>query len=313
MVKYLKKLALIAISALIICTLIVFATYFATKNVYADNYQKGYVYQYRRLQSADKNTPKVIVFGGSYLAFSLDTQKLQEYLDMPCYELGVQSNMGMCYSIELISENINEGDVVVFPFEDFARDDYGMDLICLSLDGQADMTWDFMKKHPKELISTIPRATFRRVTGILRTSVTNAETVYLASAFNQEYGFYQLDRPEPVISLDSVKEDGYAYTMKDVDPSCLEILNELNSLCEKKGAKLVITFAPMCTQSVFTKDEGRQEYVNSLDEALDADIICNLDDCFYDYEYVYNDNSHLNNAGQQLYTKDLANILKPYL
>lgn len=313
MIKYLRKLLIIAVSALLICVLLVFGTYFVTKDVYADNYQKGYVYQYRRLQNADMDTPKVIIFGGSYLAFSLNTKEFEEYTGVPCYELGVQSNMGMCYSVELISDYISEGDTVVFPFEDFAREDYGMDLICLSLDGQADMAADFCKDHPKQFISTVPKATFRRLTGILRTKVTNPETVYVASAFDQDYGYYKLDRPEPVITLQSVEEDGYAYTMKDVDPSCLEVLNELNALCEQRGAQLVITFAPMCTQSVFTKAEGRAEYMESLQAGLDAPIICSLDDCFYDYKYVYNDNSHLNNEGQKLYTEDLAKILQPYL
>ena len=159
MLRDVLKVLGIGLLSVIISFGVIIGAYYCTQDVYADNYQKGYVYQYRRLQAADDSTPKVVVFGGSYLAFSLDTKYMEELIDMPCYELGVQSNMGMCYSIELISQEINEGDVIVFPFEDFSRDDYGMDLICLTLDGQLDMTLDFLKAHPKELLSAMPRAT----------------------------------------------------------------------------------------------------------------------------------------------------------
>ena len=313
MVRDIFKCLGIAVLSLVLAFGIVLGTYYATKDVYADNYQKGFVYQYRRLQSADDGTPKVVVFGGSYLAFSLNTKQMQEELGVPCYELGVQSNMGMCYTIELLEDQINEGDIVVFPFEDFARDDYGMDLITLTLDGQLDMTLDFLKRHPLELIEAVPRATTRRVLGQFRAANSAPETVYVASAFDQEYAYYNLDRPEPTVSEESLINAGYAYYIGDIDPSCLEVLNEFNALCEEKGATLLITYMPMCTQSVFTDEEGRQAYMEYLDENLDPEIICSLEDCFYDYEYVFNGFSHLNSKGQEKYTSDLSEMLKPYV
>ena len=106
---------------------------------------------------------------------------------------------------------------------------------------------------------------------------------------------------------------GYAYTMKDVDPTCIVKLNELNALCEEKGAKLYLTFAPIAELSVFTVQEGRDQYFTDLDDGLDASFICRLDDCFYQPSMIYNINMHLNNTGMKKYTEDLAEMLKPYI
>lgn len=310
MTKFVKKGLAVALSALIIAGLLGGLVTLATRNIYADNYQKGFVYQYRRLQQADKNTPKTLVFGGSYLSFSLDTKLMEELTGVPTYELGVQSNMGMCYNIELIEDYINEGDVVVFPFEDFAKDDYGMDLIYISIESEPDMFVDFLKDHPKELVTAWPRCVYRRVAGLFRNT---SDPYYTAEAFDKDYAYYNLDRPEPTMTPEQLYDAGYAYVTQDVDPSCLERLNELNALCEKKGAKLCITFAPMCEKSVWTDRAGREVYVDYLKDNLDAEIVCELEDCFYEPSQMFNGNMHLNNAGMKAYTEDLAEIIKPYL
>lgn len=310
MAKFVKKSLIFLIIALVACVILGFVITMATKDIYKDNYQKGFVYQYRRLQQADADTPKIIVFGGSYLTFSLDTKQLEEQTGVPSYEFGVQSNMGMCYTIELMEDYINEGDIVVFPFQDFAKEDYGMDLIYTSIESEPDMFFGFLKEHPQQLITALPHCVARRVFGLFRNT---DDPYYTAKAFDKDYAFYDLDRPEPLLTPEELAAAGYAFTMQDVDPTCLERLNELNALCEAKGAKLLLTYAPICEQSVFSRPELREEYMNALDEALDPEFICRLDDCFYDASLVFNGNMHLNNEGVKAYTSDLAEMLKPYI
>ncbi len=310
MAKLIKKVVLILILVAFTFGISAFLITLATKDVYATNYQKGYVYQYRRLQSADPDTDKVIVFGGSYLTFSLDTKLMEELTGVPTYELGVQSNMGMCYTIELLEDYINEGDIVVFPYEYFSKDDYGMDLIYTSIESEPDMMLDFMLKHPQEMASTLPRGIYRRVAGLFRNT---DDPYYNAKYFDRDYAYYDLDRPEPIVTEQAMKDAGYAHTIKEVDQSGIDRLNELNALCESKGAKLYITYAPLCSLSLWNNAEERAEFESELAKVLDPEIICSLEDTFYDYKYVFNGNEHLNSAGMEQYTKDLAEILKPYL
>ncbi len=310
MAKFIRKILLVTIEVILAFALVATIVPLATKNVYSDNYQKGFVYQYRRLQNAPADTDKLIIFGGSYLTFSLDTKLMEQLTGMPCYEMGVQSNMGMCYTIELIEDYINEGDIVVFPYEYFAKDDYGMDLIYTSIESEPDMMLSFAKDHPSELFNAVSRGTFRRVAGLFRN--TN-DPYYNAKYFDPEYAYYAMERPEPIVSEQDMIDAGYAHTMKEVDMTGIDRLNQLNALCEERGAKLYITYAPLCDLSIWTDKEGRDDFEKSMADVLDADIICSLDDCFYPYEYVFNGNMHLNTAGMEAYTTDLAQILKPYI
>ncbi len=310
MAKLIRQVLLAFLGVIIGMALVVTLVTAATKNVYADNYQKGFVYQYRRLQNADADKPKLILFGGSYLTFSLDTKLMEQLTGIPTYELGVQSNMGMCYTIELIEDYINEGDIVVFPYEYFGKDDYGMDLIYTSIESEPDMMLSFAKDHPKEMANTLPRGIFRRVAGLFRNT---SDPYYSAKFFDQDYAYYTLDRPEPIVTEQAMVDAGYAHDIREVDMTGIERLNELNALCEERGAKLYITYAPLCTQSIWTDKAGRDAFEESMADMLDADIICSLDDCFYDYKYIFNGNEHLNTAGMEKYTKDLAQILSPYI
>lgn len=313
MVNFIKRAIVIASIAILFCIAVGGIVTISTSNEYEDNYQKGFVYQYRRLQSAPSDEKKIVVFGGSYLAFSLDTKYMQELTGVPTYELGVQSNMGMCYSIELLKDYINAGDIVVFPFEDFEKDDYGMDLIYITIESEPDMMIGFLKDHPKEMLEAWPRGIYRRVAGLFRKT---GDPYYTAEGFDRDFAYYNLDRPAPVKSREELSKDGpegYAYTMQDVDSSCIDELNELNAFCEEKGATLLITYSPMCKQSVFTDEAGREKYMNELEEAIDAPIICKLDECFYDADLIFNGNKHLNNIGMKAYTEDLSGMVKKYI
>lgn len=310
MAKLIRRVLLAFVGVVIGLALVGTLVTAATKNVYADNYQKGFVYQYRRLQNADADSRKLIIFGGSYLTFSLDTKQMEALTGLPTYELGVQSNMGMCYTIELIEDYINEGDIVVFPYEYFAKDDYGMDLIYTTIESETDMMLSFAKDHPKEMANTLPRGIYRRVAGLFRNT---DDPYYNAKFFDPEYAYYNLDRPEPIVTEQAMVDAGYAHNMKEVEQSGIDRLNELNALCEERGAKLYITYAPLCDLSIWTDKAGRDDFEKSMAEILDAEIICSLDDCFYDYKYIFNGNEHLNSAGMEKYTEDLANILLPYI
>ena len=313
MFNFVKKAVVVGLAVLIFCVVMGGVVSIATGHEYDDNYQKGFVYQYRRLQNASPDEKKIVVFGGSYLSFGLDTKYMEELTGLPTYELGVQSNMGMCYSIELLKDYINAGDIVVFPFEDFEKDDYGMDLIYITIESESDMMIDFFRNHPKELLEAWPRGIYRRVAGLFRNT---SDPYYTAEGFDPEYVYYSLDRPKPVMTRDELLKDGpagYAYTMKDVDPTCIEILNELNSFCNEQGAQLLITYSPMCEQSVYTDAKGRQEYMTELESVIDAPIICRLEDCFYDADLIFNGNKHLNNEGMKIYTEDLSDMLKEYI
>ena len=71
--------------------------------------------KYDRLNSIDE--PKVIVVGGSSVAFGLDSELLEEYMGMPVVNFGLYAALGTKVMMDLSRSNIGEGDIIGFCIE----------------------------------------------------------------------------------------------------------------------------------------------------------------------------------------------------
>ena len=95
MKKFYVKLMKLAVISAAIFILIFSGVFWGIRGIYNNSYQKGFVYQYRALQRADASKPKILVLGGSYMTFAIDSKYLSELTGMPVYTLGIHSGIGI--------------------------------------------------------------------------------------------------------------------------------------------------------------------------------------------------------------------------
>ena len=81
------------------------------KPVYGQTFLGELAPKYERLNAIDE--PKVIVVGGSSVAFGLDSALLEQHVGMPVVNFGLYATLGTKIMIDLSKANINEGDIVV--------------------------------------------------------------------------------------------------------------------------------------------------------------------------------------------------------
>ena len=67
--------------------------------------------KHKRLTSLKEE--KIVLIGGSNLAFGLDSEKLQEYVGMPVVNYGLYATIGTKAMLDMSRSHIKEGDVVV--------------------------------------------------------------------------------------------------------------------------------------------------------------------------------------------------------
>ena len=67
--------------------------------------------KFERLTSIDE--PKLVVVGGSSVAFGLESEILEKYVGMPVVNFGLYAALGTKVMLDLSKAGINEGDVVV--------------------------------------------------------------------------------------------------------------------------------------------------------------------------------------------------------
>ena len=81
------------------------------KPVYGQTFLGELAPKYERLNAIDE--PKVIIVGGSSVAFGLDSALLEEQISMPVVNFGLYATLGTKIMMDLSKANINEGDIVV--------------------------------------------------------------------------------------------------------------------------------------------------------------------------------------------------------
>lgn len=271
------------------------------------NYQRGFVYQVRALEMADPNVPKVLFIGGSYLTFSMDEKTTHEMLPVPSYCLGLHSGMGMCYILETAKRFVQKGDLIVFPFAKFTRDDYGMPLIYLSLRGEPDLQKDFLLHHPLAVFSSVAPYCFHRwvscLEQILRDNKPKTQG-YSSECFSRANGFYNHERG----SQWSPSRLGLPvyFVVDAVDPTCFQTLNEFDAFCREKGAKFVLAHPPIIKDAVASSSTEMERYDHALAVRLTAPFVLSRSASLFPAECIYDCPMHLTSAGATVYTRKLC-------
>lgn len=274
---------------------------------YAEHYQRGFVYQYRALERAEGR--KIVTLGGSNVAYNVNTDLLGELTGIPAYNLGVNGSMGYSYILDCAKKFIGEGDIVIYPLWNFEKDDYGMELIWLTLEGESDMVFDLIASHPLKALSTIGsfglKKTYALALGNRLDGYSETEG-YSADAFDAETGNYIYERVAPTLAEPVMESIKFSCTRSTLSDWCVSAMNEFTAWCRARGAQVYFVFPTLMRASVIETDEQLRAYQSEVEAAFDAEFIMDVLDACYDYEFYFNLPTHLNSAGMDVYTAEIA-------
>ncbi len=320
--KFLLKACAVGLLALLLFAALLSALAFAVPGAHDDSYQKGFVLQYRALERSDPDTRKAIVVGTSYMAFSVDTEQLSGLLGMPVYSLGVNAGMGEAYILESARKFIRSGDLVIKPLVPFDPSHYGIESIFITLDGERDLLWDFMKTRPMEVVRGANTMAVTKLYGLfvsplvekLRSSFLTGEGLrdpYRIQSFS-ETGNLIFHSEECVMGEDELKATR-AYRLADYSDRQIASLNEFNAFCGDRGATLLFTFPPLYESVLTTSGEELEGFERGLAALLDAPVISDVRSSLYPRELMFNVVLHLNSMGKRVYTERLHQDIASYL
>ena len=188
----------IKLIALILAVLIPFGAVLGiaafAKPVYGQTFLGELAPKYERLKAIDE--PKVIIVGGSSVAFGLDSALLEQHVGMPVVNFGLYATLGTKIMMDLSKANINEGDIVVLAPE--------MDAQTLSLYFNAEAAlqgmesdWSMLRYIDSDNHSDLVGGLYEYLTSkikYLREGLLDPAGVYNRDSFN-EYGDIVYERP----------------------------------------------------------------------------------------------------------------------
>ena len=314
-----KKRIIIIISSVIatfvLVTSIVSLLYFALPPVYGETWEKGFTIQYKAIKNSNKNERKIIIFGGSYVAYSIDNKLIKEKTGIKTYTLGNDRGIGINYPIEIIEANVNKDDIIIYPFDDFSEGDYGMDLLYAVWDGESDMFWDFARKHPDYIIKSFAKGAYTKsfypihvkIKGTIQSSMGWVDDDSMLSKwFDKENGQYTYERKEI-----RIKESDYnsivSCKIENVNDYAIKRLQQLKNKCEEVGAKLYLTMPATYEKSIIDSSEELSNYGIELSHKIGAPLLGDFNESKCPYDYMFDGPFHLNDMGAQHYSNIIAN------
>ena len=315
--KIFKVILATLLSLLLIVSPVVFLVSYALSlpPVYSETFYGALNEKYDRLVELEGE--KIVVVGGSSVAFGLDSALLERYTGMPVVNFGLYADLGTKMMLDLSLAGISKGDVVVLAPELDAQTlslYFNNDSALMALDDDFTMARHLTVDDLLSCVGGAWRFAETKRARLLDGNGVALDAVYRSEYFN-EYGDFTLERGENVMKTyyDSNNRvlldlDGYG---KELD-EFLNYVNDYVKKCERRGATVYFSFCPMNELGLSEGSDlvKRSEFQEYLAENLNCEIISDLDDYILEAGYFFDTNFHLNDAGVKVRTIRLAKDLR---
>ncbi|MCQ2427700.1 MAG: leucine-rich repeat domain-containing protein [Clostridia bacterium] len=269
--------------------------------------------KYRRLTDTDE--PKIILIGGSSVAFGFDSAYMEEKTGYKVVNFGLYATLGTKMMLDLSEANINRGDIVVIAPE---LDEQTLSLYFNSssawqgLEGNLSMLSHIGSDNYGSLLAALPDYLGKRAGYAFSGEKLSPSGIYRRDSFN-EYGDISYPREYNVMTFSYDKSQTIRLEEDIVDPEYLVYLNEYIDRASHAGAEVYFTFCPMNAMAMAenTTDASIEAFYGFLNDNLRCRVISDPRDAIMDAGYFYDTNYHLNDAGVRVHTSLVtADILR---
>jgi len=253
--------------------------------------------------------PRILLVGGSNLAFSIDSDLLHETFGLPVVNMGLAKSVGLEYLLSETLPFIGPDDVVVlaFEYELFYDLFYGSDGLIVELQYVPS---GFKHLHSlgqyKMFASKFGPIMQAKFTGYIRTgSASLTNEIYRRNGFNQ-YGdlVTHLDEP-PSFEPRGLFEENTPFNADAVD-----VLNAFGAAVQAAGARVVLTAPPLVDVEYDAHRERIKAIYGLLAESLEFPIISDPDDYVFPLDAMYDTAYHLLREGRSQRTRQLIHDLE---
>jgi len=281
------------------------------------SYYKAYARKLDRLRSLP--SPKMVLVGGSNLAFGMDSSMLQRHIGMPVVNMGMNGGLGLDFMLKGVEPYLACGDVVVlapeYPNFYHARYVMGLKTLCEFLFENKTQLRNVGWLQVMPLLKYMPVVIAERSMRVLRTihrETFNLEDIppeYRISSFD-EYG----DITNVLVT--SGGHEKILGPLKEGDkpgPLAIALINRFAKRCRRSGIVVVLTYSVL-RQSDY--DACRQDYErlsNVLKSELSLTVLGSPQNYVFSDDAFYDTPDHLLYPAREKRTRCLIRQLKQVL
>ena len=303
--------AVLAILVIILPFISVITVAIATPAQYSNTFVGELSDKFDRLNEIDE--PKIVLVGGSALAFGVDSKIIEKYTEMPVVNFGLYAALGTKLMLDLSRSGINKGDIVLIAPELEAQTYslyFNSEVTLQAMDGNFEMLFHVGEENFFPLLSGMWNFAGEKLSYMKAGNAPNPLGIYNSKNFN-EHGDLVYPRKNNVMSLYYDENVMINPDVSIISEDFTDYINEYARYCEMRGASVYFGFAPMNEQGILQKDCADEfaEFEKTLKGMLDCPVISNIKDYVYEAGYFYDTNFHLNDAGKIVNTVNLTKDL----
>ena len=265
--------------------------------------------KFDRLNSVEGE--KIVVVGGSSVAFGLDSALMEEYTGKPVVNFGLYAAIGTKAMLDLSRSAIGAGDVVILAPE---LDPQTLSLYFSSeqtlnaIDGRYDLALHVRGDSVLSLLGGLWRHTKEKIEYLIN-GAPSPVGVYSARSFNEygdvlyeykdESGNLLWERRENVMQFYYDPTKTVSLTPDILADDFADYLNEYIAYCESRGATVYFSWCPVNELSLAegTTSDTLYDFTEYMKSKIKCEFISAIEDYIMDAGYFYDTNFHLNETG----------------
>lgn len=269
------------------------------------SYQKAIADKHRMLSLTPG--PRIILVGGSNLAFGIDSPRLSRKTGYQVVNMGLQAGFGLRFMLLETLPSLKASDIVIIVPE--------YELFCGLLDGTPVYMASTVRIYPPavkfiqspgqliNLVIGFPETLQEQVLWLENRPATNP--VYSLETFNR-YGdaTLHLDKAGDQMDPKSLFKDYSVY-----DPTAVSVLNDFYAAALRRNAKVYMIYPPIPQESYLDKQTTIDSLVSELKLHLHIPILGGVENFLYPNNLFYDTTYHLIRKGRERRTDEMARLI----
>jgi hypothetical protein len=266
-----------------------------------NNYLARTIGKHERLRTT--KSPRLILIGGSNVAFGFISEELNNGLKMPVVNMGLVAGLGLEFMLHEVWDEIRAGDVVVLsPEYDFGGGGRDLQVIRQLLELRPESAAFVTLKDWRDGLAD---SGLNWMGGYLRRAVLKAgrkrtveEGVYRRDGFD-EANCYVAHHGLPSLMVEKAGPGkGRVRTVvHPIESRVLELLRNFSGHCAKAGAKCVFTCPPQPPDLLETNLADVQRIIRKVKTLQDLIVVDSPEEQIYPLEQFYDTQYHLTREG----------------
>lgn len=271
--------------------------------------------KYKRQRLADAEGKRIIVIGGSSVAFGQDSALMERFLpEYSVVDFGLYGDLGTKLMLDLAEGGIREGDMVIVAPEQSEQTlslFFSGAMFWQAADGDFSMFRGVKRENIGSVIGSMPEFAAAKA-GYAMTSAPTPDDIYRRQSFNEHGDIKRGLREYNIMSEGYDGTRGVSFDSSVISEDFIDYLNAFAKKAEDRGASVYYRMCPI-NRSALVGEATAADFFEFLEGKLDFELMGNPENSVIDAEYFYDSNFHLNDSGVLLNTRNLVRDIKATL